>query len=51
VATAITNYAKITDTFATMRKASGLTEQGLDSLNAKLEKVDTRTAQQQLQEM
>ena len=51
VATAITNYAKITDTFATMRKASGLTEQGLDSLNAKLEKVDTRTAQQQLQEI
>ncbi len=51
VATAITSYAKITDTFATMRKASGLTEQGLDSLNAKLEKVDTRTAQQQLQEI
>jgi len=51
VFSAIDNYGKLTDTLANMRKTTGLTEQGVESLNSKLGNINTRTAKKELQDI
>lgn len=51
VPNAVEKFAKITDKLAQMRKATGLTEQGVESLNSKIAKIDTRTAVSDLQDI
>jgi TP901 family phage tail tape measure protein len=47
----IDGNAKLSDSFADVRKTTGLTEEGIQSLNARLKLINTRTSRKRLLEL